>query len=279
VSRVVVFGSTGMVGRAVAAKLGTLSDLEAIAVNRRDHGFDVTDRVIDTPALLRDATFAVNCIGLLRGDRSYGANAFQHKATLVNSLWPQRLAEAAAVFGCRVIHLSTDGVFAPGVEPADETTPISPSEIYGLSKALGEVNEEHVINLRFSVIGPAPDRGPSLWEWLIRQPRKAVVPGYATFGWTGCTSLQLAGLVADLVRPAVFDTVRSAGAVRHFLPNGTTTKFAVLELLASFLRPDLTVIEAVQATPNSRVLTSSAALNETIYTGSRGWSNAIRESI
>jgi dTDP-4-dehydrorhamnose reductase len=277
VTRAIVFGSTGMVGRAVVAKLATVPDLDVVAVSRKGQCFDVRQEAAGTPEVLEGAAFAVNCVGLLRNDPSYGTPAYQHAATLVNSLWPQRLAEVASARGCRVVHLSTDGVFSPGTEPADETTPLGATEVYGISKALGEVSAEHVINVRFSVIGPAPDRAPSLWEWLVRQPPDAEVRGYATYGWTGCTSAQLGWFISDLAAPSTFDAVRSVAPACHFLPNGTTTKFSVLEKLADRLRPDVVVVPAPQAVPTSRVLTSSSVLAASLYSGARGWDRAIAQ--
>lgn len=277
--RVVVFGSTGMVGRAVIAKLSRSPDFNPVAVSRQNNGFDVRSSAERASLLLRDAEVAINCVGLLRGSPSYGAPAFRYEATLVNALWPQRLAALASDVGCRVIHLSTDAVFAPGPEAAREDTPLSPTEVYGISKALGEVDADHVLNLRFSVIGPAPDRGPSLWEWLVGQSPGAIIQGHATFGWTGCTSVQLAALVSDLLPPVTFNAVRSRGSALHFLPNGTATKFSVLKLLAERVRPDVCVIPATQDAPTSRILASCSPVGAAAYSGTQGWSAAIDEMV
>ncbi len=275
--RVIVFGSTGMVGRAVVARLSSQPDLDLVAISRETHAFDVCDSDGQTARLLRDAVFAVNCIGILRGDPSYGTPEYQRTATLVNALWPQRLADVTSGTDCHVVHLSTDAVFTPAPDPAEETTPVSPSEMYGISKALGEVDAAHVINVRFSVIGPAPDRPPSLWEWLVRQPRDAVVHGYATFGWSGCTSRQLGWLVSDLVAQRTFETVRSAGPAFHFSPNGTATKFSVLEMLAARLRPDIKVLATPQSERTSRAL-SSSVMRQAAYSGTCGWQEAVAEA-
>ena len=276
--RVVVFGSTGMVGRAVVARLSALEGVELIGVNRSSHGFQAECPTDDVLGLLSGAAATVNCVGLLRSEPSYGTVAYQRSATLINSLWPQRLAVITADTGCRLIHLSTDAVFSASPHPADEDAPISANEVYGISKALGEVSSENVLNVRFSAIGPAPGRTPSLWEWLVRQPSNAIVPGYATFGWTGCTSAQLAWFVSDLVKSDNFNAVRSTGPMCHFVPNGTATKLTVLTMLARHLRPDVTVVAKSQTSPTSRVLSTSGDLRAASYTGTRGWSASINEA-
>jgi dTDP-4-dehydrorhamnose reductase len=276
--RVIVFGSTGMVGRAVAARLRVLPDIEHVCVSRATHNLDVA-RDTNVERLIQEAELAINCIGVLRGDPSYPTPAFQYAATTVNSLWPQELALQTADANCRVIHLSTDAVFAPAPDPANELTPLSPYEPYGLSKALGEVDADHVINLRFSVIGPAPDRQPSLWEWLVRQPREAVIKGHSTVGWTGCTSIQLASLISDLIAPDAFHLVRSAGPCHHFVPNGAATKFAVLQMLAERLRPDISIVPVSEEIASTRPLESIVGACEHVYTGIHGWTGALDQMI
>jgi dTDP-4-dehydrorhamnose reductase len=272
--RVVVFGFTGMVGRGVAARFRTSSDVELLTVSRANHQFDAGADP-DVRGLLRGAGLAINCIGILRSTPSYGTPAYQYAATMVNGVWPQKLAIQASEVGCRVIHVSTDAVFSPGIDPAAERTPIGPPEPYGISKALGEVDANNVINLRASVIGPAPGRNTSLWEWLVCQPRDAIVHGYASFVWTGCTSAQLACLIADLAAPNSFELVRSAGPVHHFVPNGAVTKFEVLHMLAERLRPDLSVVPVPEARPSARPLASSLGACDRAYTGPWGWSGAL----
>lgn len=272
--RVVVFGSTGMVGRAVASKLGESAGIEVLTVTRDGQGVDVADDP-DVRGFLGGADLAINCIGFLRSDSSYGTPAFQYVATMVNGAWPQRLAFQATQTGCRVIHVSTDAVFSPAAEAAGEGTTIGPQEAYGLSKALGEVEADHVLNLRVSVIGPAPDRPSSLWEWLVTRPGDSTVEGFASFGWTGCTSTQLACLVRDLADAQSFEQMRAAGPNHHFTPNGTTTKFVVLRTLAEYVRPDLEIRPATEEQCRSRPLASRLGAWERVYSGPTGWNDAV----
>jgi dTDP-4-dehydrorhamnose reductase len=258
------------------ARLQTVPGLQVDAISRETHEFDAR-RPLDLRDRLHDADIAVDCVGVLRSDPTYGTPAFLSEATLVNALWPQFLALESEPKRCRVIHLSTDAVFGPGAKLATETTCISPCEPYGLSKALGEVHAPHVLNLRFSVIGPAPDRQPSLWEWLVRHPTNAVVKGYASSAWAGCTSAQLAWFISDLVNQSSFDLARQAGPVCHFVPNGVATKFEVLTMVAAQLRPDLSVVPVADARPAVPALASAFQVPLQLFTGRKGWADAIAE--
>ncbi len=276
--RVIVFGSSGMVGRAVASRIRASDGIEMGIVDQRGNGLDVA-RDPDVRPLLEGATFAINCIGLLRNHPTYPSSAFRQLATKINACWPQTLAAQAAQVDCHVVHLSTDAVYSPGSQAAGESMPPNPCEPYGMSKALGEVDDRHVVNLRFSAIGSAPDRVASLWEWLARQPQGATVHGYSTFGWTGCTSSQLASLLVNLAQPSVFASVRLAGPVHHFVPNGIATKFEVLRILAARIRPDVTVLPRAEARPSTRPLRSLLGAVDSVYSGSRGWSGAVEDAV
>ena len=276
--KVVVFGSTGMVGRAVVSRLRSRAGTDVVAVSRSTHQFDPTNPV-GVGELLEGGDLAVNCVGTLRSDPTYPTSAFCRQAAEVNVLWSHRLAIQTHERQCRMIHLSSDAVFGPGSEPAGEGALPGPSEPYGWSKALGEVCEDNVINLRFSVIGPAPDRRPSLWEWLVRQPHGAAVPGYSSFRWAGCTSSQVASLVSDLLDPSAFESVRRVGHVHHFVPNGLVTKFDVLQHLSRRLRPDLSVMSTPEPGPGARPLSSDLGAWERIYTGTLGWDAAIAQVV
>ena len=276
--KVVVFGSTGMVGRAVVARLRSRADADVVAVSRSTHRFSATDSG-DLDEYLEGVELVVNCVGTLRSDPSYPTSAFCREATEVNALWPHRLASQTSGRRCRVIHMSSDAVLGPGSEPGGEGALPGPCEPYGWSKALGEVCEEHVLNLRFSVIGPAPDRRPSLWEWLVQQPPGATVPGYSSFRWAGCTSSQVASLVFDLLDGPAFESVRRVGHVHHFVPNGLATKRDVLQLVSRYLRPDLSVSSTPEPGPGARPLLSELGAWERIYTGVLGWEAAISQAV
>jgi dTDP-4-dehydrorhamnose reductase len=266
-----------MVGRAVVARFRELG-LNVVGADRRgtDAGI-VLDAADPQPleSLVAGADLVVNAIGVLRNEPDYPNTAYRLRATRVNAVFPLLLADAAAGQGTRVVHISTDAVFAPAAATADEATEVSASEPYGLSKALGEADASQVVNVRCSVVGPAPGRG-GLWEWLATQPQRAEIDGHDT-PWSGVTSRQLATLCGDLVDAGRFDGVRSAGPTHHFVPNEPITKFELLSRLAGALRPDVKVTEALGEA--GRVLVSSTRALEPVFSGARGWGAAIDEAV
>jgi dTDP-4-dehydrorhamnose reductase len=276
-ARVLVVGSTGMVGRAVTARLRAEGH-DVVPTARREGEAEVVLDLADPPDLppvLAGFDVIVDASGVLRGQLDYPGDGFRLAAARVNTVWPLALAAAAAATGTRVVHVSTDAVFGPGETPADEAAPAWPTEPYGQSKLLGESDAAHVLNVRCSVVGPAPDRGAGLWEWVVGQPRAATVRGYADHAWAGCTSDQLAQLTADLVPARSFARVREDGPSPHFVPNGTVPKADVVRLLAGATRPDLIVEAVTGPRPLPRPLAATHRGLDEVYTGPRGWPAAL----
>jgi dTDP-4-dehydrorhamnose reductase len=266
-----VLGSTGMVGRAVAEHLQKRG-LEVVCANRSGaggaHAFDAADPT-GIESLVAGADLVVNAVGVLRSDPEYPGDDYVYRAAQVNTAFPLFVAGSSKG---HVVHISTDAVFAPGANPADEETTISATEPYGLSKALGEVSTGHVVNIRCSAVGPAPGRTAGLWEWFISRPNGAEVVGYRA-RWTGVTSHQLAVLSGDLADERAFERVRAAGPTHHFIPNEAITKFELLSRLRDAVRADLRVIEGSGG--EERVLVSRTGALDGVYSGPGGWDAAL----
>ena len=92
----------------------------------------------------------LNGVGLIKQKMDSDANSH---AIHINSLFPHQLLEICKKTDTRLIHFSTDCVFegTPGVKHVTDTP--TATDIYGLSKLLGEVKEGPALTLRTSVVG------------------------------------------------------------------------------------------------------------------------------
>lgn len=221
--------------------------------------------------LLEPVDVVVNAIGLLRVGLHNPSDSERLAAMKVNAEFPLRLADSAGRLSCRVVHISSDAVFGRGDDDAGEDSVPAPGDLYGVSKALGEDDGTHVVNIRCSVIGPAPGRGGGLWEWFVGQPAAASVKGYVDHRWAGVTSAQLAIVCDDLVDTKTFEAARKTGAAQHFVPNQTVTKYDLLCLLRDVLRPDIGVEPAQAPNPSYRPLVARRGALTTLYSGPRSW--------
>jgi dTDP-4-dehydrorhamnose reductase len=132
--RLLVTGSAGMLGQAVAAAATRLGH-DVIALPRA--GLDITDadhvrRVIAAA----EPRAVVNCAAWTDVD---GAETAEAAATAVNGVGAGNVARAAAETGARVVHVSTDYVFdGAKTTPWVESDAVAPLGAYGRSKLAGE---------------------------------------------------------------------------------------------------------------------------------------------
>jgi len=236
-TRVLVLGGTVMLGHMVLGQLAKSPRLDVMGSQRSDPsapGFlDARRGAADLRALWDRGDgfeYVVNCLGVTHAVlRERGAEALRD-AILVNALFPHELATFARERGARVIHVSTDGVFAGGPDAYAEDAPHDSKDPYGKTKSLGEVAASHVLALRCSIVGPDPSGRRGLLEWFLAQPPGKEVVGYTDHVWHGVTTLQLARLFERILAGGVFDALRREGPALHFCPNPPVTKFELLRL-------------------------------------------------
>ena len=214
--KVAVFGSAGMLGKAVLAEL--------IARGIQAQGFTHQQCDISDPGSLTIATgqdwfdVFVNCAGRTPG-------AAQHLMAAANALGPHNLAILAHRRKCRLLHVSTDCVF-DGIPDAENPTRRysvldrpCPIDWYGRTKYAGEAQGAGVLVVRTSFIGLEA----GLLRWFLDETGAGhEVDGWTRAFWTGSTVDAVACELVNLVeRPS------DAGLV-HLATEHKVTKYDVL---------------------------------------------------
>ena len=193
--KILILGRNGMAGHMIAAWL-THQGHDVVALGRDD--LDVED-----PAQVQQvlstvhADFVINAVGLLVRD----SLARPDRAVLINSWLPHRLEQQFRDTRTRVIHLSTDCVFDGARGNYKESDPPTEINMYGRSKALGEIDNDKDITFRMSIVGPELKSGTGLMNWLLTNPNHDV-PGWTNAWWNGITTLQLAKCIDQYIQDA-----------------------------------------------------------------------------
>ena len=187
-----VIGASGMLGFAVHRVLhdrgmdvvgtvrGEMASKHPWCAGLRLHpGVDVTDlAAVDRALRTVRPDVIVNAAGVLSS-----ASGIQGSALLVNSRFPRWLALRAGQLGIRLVHFSTDGVFAGRRGGYDETHLPDADDVYGVQKFLGEPTGPGVVVLRTSLLGRGLVPNRSLVDWFlgctgtVRGFRRAVFSG------------------------------------------------------------------------------------------------------
>lgn len=216
------------------ARLANISLLQTDTVM---DGVNVED--LASLATLLDAArpeVIVNCAGIIK-QRTESKAALPSIA--VNALLPHWLAERCASWGGRLIHISTDCVFNGQGNPAKdgytEDDPVNAEDLYGKTKALGEVTADNAVTLRTSIIGRELFHRNSLLEWFLGQNRTQV-RGFRKALYSGVTTNHLAEVIGDVIQfhPCLTGLYQVASR--------TITKYDLLWLLRDAYRLDVEIV-------------------------------------
>ena len=135
--------------------------------------------------------YILNCIGIVTQHKQH---ADPVSCIRVNSLLPHEIASIAAEYGGRVIHFSTDCVFDGKMGGYCEDDPPNATDVYGRSKALGELFCENTLTLRTSIIGRELRNYGSLLDWFLRHSGGRI-KGYTRAIYSGVTTNEMANVV------------------------------------------------------------------------------------
>src|SRR5260370_36944719 len=153
----------------------------------------------------------VNCVGITK--RKSEANDVA-KMFLVNALFPHHLARWAGGNGARVIHFSTDCVFDGADGNYSERSVMTAPDLYGQTKYFGELDYDHCLTIRTSMIGREITGHTELLEWFLAQSSKRV-SGYKNARYSGVTTLTMARLLPRIIyeHPRLSGRYQIAGPV------------------------------------------------------------------
>lgn len=136
----------------------------------------------------------INCIGVLVKESKNNPE----NAIYLNAYLPHLLKMICDDIGGKLIHISTDCVFSGKKGNYSEEEFRDADDIYGRSKALGEIINERDCTLRTSIIGPElKENGEGLFHWFMLN--KGEVLGYTKAIWSGITTLELAKVIEKAI--------------------------------------------------------------------------------
>ena len=264
-SKILILGSTGMLGSAVKRQI-TGSALAVVTASRTSGiRFDASE--LESAKLLEDAglgkgDWVINCVGLTKSRIDETSMKSRANAVRLNFDFPTDLATAAGNKEVKVIQVATDCVFSGKAGGYNEDSPHDAKDVYGKTKSLGEVPASNVMHLRCSLIGPEQGRNSLFFEWVRQQEQGASISGYTNHLWNGLTSDAFGKIVGALITNGLF-----GAGVQHLVPADTVTKDELVRLeLKALGRKDVGVTSVEAPTAIDRTLTTdNAGLNTDLF--------------
>jgi dTDP-4-dehydrorhamnose reductase len=194
--KIYVLGTSGMLGKYVSTYFRT-SGFYVVDINRdKLDASNITQEELHAKLFhlgLKKDDVIINCMGTIkpRIDALGDLNGI-----LVNSVFPRMLANVSEVIGAHLIHPTTDCVYSGLKGSYNEDDKYDVSDVYGMSKALGEPSNCTVV--RTSIIGEEVGQGRSLVEW-IKSSAGQTVNGFTNHHWNGVTCLQFAKICEQII--------------------------------------------------------------------------------
>lgn len=209
ISKIIIFGANGMLGRYLASYLILAKKYEIIKITRSNldieacFSIDLLNKLLMEKGI-NNTTCVINCIGIIPQRSNSSSNSTldsKQKYYLVNSVFPNVLATLCNQYGAKYIHPSTDCVFSGEkdtyyleLDKPDETND------YGVSKYLGEPSYGSVI--RVSIIGEEMNNKKSFLEWVRNSSGE--INGWTNHYWNGITCLEYAKIVLLILEKDLF---------------------------------------------------------------------------
>ncbi len=237
--KILIIGSKGMLGHILKKYLESLNKYEVFATHRNEK--DLKERefllnVFDTTALNGvlekiKPDFVVNCAGILNKTAEENPDI----AIFVNGYIPHYLDKMSIKYNYKLIHITTDCVFSGKTGNYKENDFKDATSYYGMSKSLGEVNNNKTFTIRTSIIGPDENpNGIGLFNWFINQ--KGTINGYTNVFWSGVTTLELSKAIE-------YSFNKDVTGIYHLTNGIKISKYDLLKLIQKqFDKKDVEII-------------------------------------
>lgn len=210
--KIIVLGANGLIGNEIFRFLSHNSkwDIYGTLRNKEDDLIfpsSLKENLLHSPNLLNDNELT-NFLKALKPDVIINAVGLtKHKLESedvleiipINSLFPHSLAKICDSLSIRLIHISTDCVFSGNKGNYLESDLTDATDIYGKSKALGELRSYSSLTLRTSTIGYELNSTFGLLNWFLSQREKC--KGYSKAIFSGFPASYFAFILQNYVIP------------------------------------------------------------------------------
>lgn len=209
--RIMVLGSSGMIGSACLSYLSKQNKFEVVGLERPKTDPDLVssnkklmteyiesffDSALESKVKSFSPDIVINAVGVVK-QRS--ADASDYEFIKMNALLPHHLSKLMIRNSCKMINITTDCVYDGVRGNYCEEDITNANDIYGRTKALGEVAHEQVLNLRASLIGHERANKLGFLEWFLSTSGN--VAGYSNAIFSGLTTLEFCKILVGYVLP------------------------------------------------------------------------------
>ena len=210
--KILVLGTSGMIGSAIYKILHAESSFDVYGgmrdlSSRKFFSAPLQENLVNYGNLVNKETIpfflekvnpevVINCVGLTKHKKRADNPEI---AMPINADMPHHFALICNDRNIRFIHISSDCVFSGSKGMYVESDLPDATDLYGRSKALGEVVNGNALTLRTSTIGHELHTKYGLLEWFLSQENECF--GFSRAIFSGLPSVVFAEVIKDFVLP------------------------------------------------------------------------------
>jgi len=267
--KILILGITGLIGSTffrVLSQSNTLDVYGTVRNNEQRKYFNPTlsKNVIESSDislnenikdLLHDLNpdVVINCIGITK-HKNLSSDPLA--SISLNSLLPHRIVKASEAINARTIQMSTDCVFSGNQGNYVEDDSTDAKDIYGKTKALGEIFYPNAITIRTSTIGHELCYQDGLLEWFLSQQGQC--KGFSKAIFSGLPTVEIARILCDVILPN-----KELEGLFHIASN-PINKYELLQLIAKVYAKEINIIKDEEFKID-RSLNSALFISKTHY--------------
>ena len=202
---ILILGATGLIGSTVYAHLshkhnvfGTYHDkIKCKKIRYKKNKLFYFD-VLNKKKLIilinkTNPKIIVNCIGITKHLKGFS----KKKILDINSLFPHYAKQISNYRSAKFVQISTDCVFNGKRGNYDEHSKPNAHDLYGKSKAAGEINDKINLTIRTSTIGHELLTNHGLLEWFLNQ--NFICDGYSKAIFNGFPTTHFAKILEKII--------------------------------------------------------------------------------
>jgi dTDP-4-dehydrorhamnose reductase len=194
--------------------------------------------------------YIINCIGLIKHLINIKDQDSIKLAHNINAEFPSKLNNFAKSLGIPVIQIGTDCVYSGKIGGYAEDQLHDPTDIYGITKSMGEIESSSTMVIRCSIIGKELRTSNSLLSWVLSQTHNSRINGFTNHFWNGVTTLHFSQIVSGIIESETYKE-----GVFHLVPHGVVSKYELINSIAKeFDRSDLQISKFEAEVPINRSL-------------------------
>lgn len=225
INKILLFGSTGMLGRYIYSYFKQNTNIEIVDIYYRiDENLDNLENLenILTANNINSETCLINCIGLIPQRKN--TNSSDKAYFLINSIFPHILWNICKKYNAKMIQPTTDCVFTGKNGSYIETDIHDETTSYGMSKSLGE--PIGCTCIRTSIIGKEKFNKKSFLEWIISNNNNKI-NGWDNHMWNGITCLEYCLVINKIIHENLFWS-----GIRHIYSPTTKSKYELAIIIS-----------------------------------------------